>query len=134
MVKKIIDELNDFWPCYLSHHRHRANRAAHDIADIIVLGASVYGLASRNPLLVVIGVVAGYAVVFVSHFLIEKNTPATFGHPLLAGLSNWRMFALMLMGRLDGEFERHGLLQYGKAPWGIDALRVRVIHAMRNIV
>ena len=129
-----MDELNAFWPYYLSHHRHRANRAMHDMADLIVIGWFISGVAMGKPLLVITGVGLGYAIVFASHFLIEKNTPATLGHPVLAGISNWRMFALMVAGRLDGEFERHGLVQYGDAPWGLDALRSRLVRATRHVV
>lgn len=70
------DEVNAFWPYYLSHHRHRANRAMHDIADILVIGWFACGLReeSRPPLHAVVGVGLGYAIVFASHFLIEHNT------------------------------------------------------------
>lgn len=129
MWKTTIAELNAFWPLYLSHHRHRANRAMHDMADVLVIGGLIVGVATGRPLLVVAGVGLGYAVVFAGHFLVEKNVPATFGHPVLAGISNWRMFASMISGRLDEEFERYGLEQTGEASWGLDALRSRLVRA-----
>ena len=129
-----MDELNAFWPHYLSHHRHRANRAMHDIADVLVIAWFACGLATGRPLLVAVGAGLGYAIVFASHFLIEQNTPLTFEHPVLAGASNWRMFALMVGGRLDREFERHRLVQYGDAPWGPAAIRSRLLRATKRVV
>jgi hypothetical protein len=131
MLKRLISDADAFWPEYIAHHRHRANRAMHDFADLVVLTSLVTGTLTGHPWFLAIGTTLGYAIVFASHFGIEKNRPATLGHPVLAGLCNWRMFGLMLLGRLDAEYDRFGISQYGSAPWGLDALRRRLTLALR---
>ena len=124
--ERLWTKLNDFWPEYLSHHRHATNRAFHDLADLIVIGFTVVGIATGSIAILGAGIATGYAMVFSSHWLVEKNRPATLGHPILAGISNWRMFALMASGRLDAEFEKYGIQTMGSAPWGVDAVLRRI--------
>ncbi|MCO5559638.1 hypothetical protein L7F22_013239 [Adiantum nelumboides] len=42
----------------------------------------------------------------ISHLFIEGNTPASFGHPFWFFVCDWRMVALMLLGRMDAEVQR----------------------------
>ena len=40
------------------------------------------------------------------HFFFEKNKPATFTYPLWSLRGDFRMFRLMLLGRMGPEVER----------------------------
>jgi hypothetical protein len=44
-------------------------------------------------------------VAWFSHFVIEKNNPASFGHPLWSLRGDVRMLSMMWQGR-DAELER----------------------------
>lgn len=50
--------------------------------------------------------VLGYGMAWYSHFFVEGNRPATFGHPVWSFLCDYRMFALILTGRIDAELAR----------------------------
>ncbi|XP_020241096.1 uncharacterized protein LOC109819689 [Asparagus officinalis] len=50
----------------------------------------------------------GYGLAWYSHFFVERNAPATFGHPLWSLLCDFRMFGLMMTGRMEKEIKRLG--------------------------
>ncbi|MEM9860101.1 MAG: DUF962 domain-containing protein [Myxococcota bacterium] len=124
MLRKLRQELNDYWPTYLAHHTHRKNRALHDLGDLAVLAS----LLTFNPLIVPIGVALGYGFAFTGHYFVEGRRPATLEHPVLAGLSNWRMFALGCAGKIEAELERFGLESEGEARFGIEFWRANYLH------
>ena len=53
-----------------------------------------------------VGAVIGYACAWYSHFFIEGNKPATFGHPLYSFAADWVMISKMVRGTMDAEVER----------------------------
>lgn len=121
MLRSLRSSLDDYWPRYLAHHTHRKNRALHDLGDLAVIA----GCLSLNPLGLAVGVVTGYGFAFAGHYLIEGRKPATLEHPVLAGLSNWRMFAHGCAGTLEAELARFGLVSEGHASFGVEAWRER---------
>ena len=60
----------------------------------------------RQPWLVLAALVVPYALAWFSHFFVEHNRPATFGHPLWSWLADQKMVALMFAGRMDEEVRR----------------------------
>jgi hypothetical protein len=72
----------EFWPYYVSQHLHPATRAMHVIGTSLAILAIVTAVAFRAPILLIAVPVLGYGFAFASHFIWEKNKPASFGHPL----------------------------------------------------
>jgi hypothetical protein len=124
---KLRDELDSYWPAYLAHHSHRGNRALHDAGDAVVMLVAGAGVLTLNPFLIGTGLAMGYTLAFAGHYLVEGNSPATLRNPILAGISNWKMFALAVSGRLDAEFEKHGIEQRGSSRFGVEALRRKLL-------
>ena len=108
MAEKLTDYAS-FWPYYLAEHSLPANRVLHYAGTslgIVLLAAAVALVDWR---LAVAAAVSGYAFAWVGHFFIERNRPATFGYPWWSFVSDYRMLAFALSGRLGGELARHGI-------------------------
>jgi hypothetical protein len=96
----------EFWPFYLGEHSLPATRTLHFVGSCGVLAIVAAAAVTLNPLALVAAPLCGYGFAWVSHFFIEKNRPATFTYPLWSFLGDWKMWALMLTGKLGGELER----------------------------
>lgn len=60
----------------------------------------------RQPLWLLAAPLAGYGFAWFGHYVIEKNKPATFGHPLWSLISDYRMLWLWLTGSLGPQLSR----------------------------
>lgn len=96
----------EFWPFYVGEHLDARNRQLHFIGSSAALALILVAIVSGQPWWLLAAVVAGYALAWIGHFTIERNRPATFRYPLYSLLGDWKMFALMLTGRMDREVER----------------------------
>ena len=103
------DGYGAFWPVYLAAHSRPATRAWHFTGTSLGLACLAAGVALADWRLVVAAPVLGYLPAWTSHFLVEGNRPATFGHPIWSLASDFRMYGLWLAGRLGPELARHGL-------------------------
>lgn len=95
----------EFWPYYVREHSHPGCRVLHFIGStlaLVVLAAA----ALYNPWLLPLALVIGYGFAWVGHFVLEKNRPATFKYPLWSFIGDWKMWFLMLTGRMSAEVER----------------------------
>jgi hypothetical protein len=96
----------EFWPFYVREHSHPATRALHAVGTIAATTLLIFlAVTGRWPWLP-LAFVPGYAAAWVSHFFIEHNRPATFKHPLWSFIADYKMVALMLAGRMNGEVAR----------------------------
>lgn len=90
----------EFYPYYLTEHSNKWNRRLHLLGQMLAVVVLIAFAVTLNGWLLVLVPVAGYAVSWVGHFVVEGNRPATFRHPLYSLLGDWVMCKDMLTGRV----------------------------------
>ncbi|MFC3194556.1 Mpo1-like protein [Marinicella sediminis] len=95
-----FQSFREFYPYYLSEHRHRTSRRLHVIGSFLVLVVLVASIFSGRWVLLWSLPVIGYGFAWVGHFFFEKNKPATFKYPLYSLAGDWVMFWQVLTGKL----------------------------------
>ena len=101
-----IESFSDFWPYYVRAHSQSRTRILHATGS--VLSVILLGVAFAVSLWFLFAVpLVGYAFAWYSHFFVEHNTPATFGHPFYSLVADYRMLFLMMAGRMDAEVRRY---------------------------
>lgn len=104
-----IQSFADFWPYYLREHARPKTRALHYVGTTLVVGIALFALLSGRTGLFIAVPFAGYGFAWIAHFVVEKNRPATFTHPLWSLAADFKMWALWLTGRLGPELDRAGV-------------------------
>ena len=103
--RSLVEIINyrDFWKQYLREHTKRSTRAFHYLG-VAISGASVLalGVTSSPVWLAMIGV-GQFGLPWLSHKLLERNTPTTADYPLWTIASDARMLGLAVTGQLAGE-------------------------------
>jgi hypothetical protein len=99
----------EFWPFYLGEHSRPATRALHYAGTGLGVACLITTLASQIWWLLAVAFVAGYGPAWTAHAFIEHNRPATFLHPIWSLVSDFRMVALWLSGRLSAELRNAGV-------------------------
>ena len=105
-MQESIETFDDFWPHYVHAHRNPMNRALHYAGTTAVLGTVATAALTLNPAWLLLAPVVGYGPAWVGHFVVEKNKPATFQHPLWSLRGDFKMYFLALRGKFGGELER----------------------------
>ena len=90
----------EFYPFYLSEHRHPTSRRLHFAGSALVLAFLIGVALTRNAWWLAAIPVAGYGFAWVGHFFFEHNRPATFSHPLYSLMGDWVMFKDILTGKI----------------------------------
>jgi hypothetical protein len=89
----------EFYPRYLRDHSKRGTRIMHFIGTTLFLVLVGLAIFRGQPWLLLGGVVAAYGFAWVGHFFVEHNRPATFQHPWLSLLGDFRLYFDLLRGR-----------------------------------
>ena len=100
-----LTSYEEFWPYYVSEHSLPSTRVLHFVGTALVLACLALG-ALVSPWWLLAAPLAGYGFAWVGHFFFEHNRPATFTYPLWSLRGDFRMFRLILLGRMEPELER----------------------------
>lgn len=95
----------EFWPFYVREHSKPLTRWLHFIGTASLFPLAVFAIANNLYILFLLPV-AGYGFAWYAHYFVEKNRPATFKYPLWSLMADFKMFFLMLRGRMQKEIER----------------------------
>ena len=102
-----LKTFEEFWPFYVSQHSLASTRALH-FAGTTMVSAAVLAVAAGwlSPWWLFATLVLGYGPAWIGHFFFENNRPATFTYPGWSLRGDFRMWRLMLMGKMAPEVER----------------------------
>jgi len=101
-----MTSFEEFWPYYVREHSTAGCRALHFIGSALGIVCLSATFVTGNLWLILLGLILGYGFAWIGHFFIEHNQPATFQYPLWSFTADWKMWFLMLTGRMRVEVER----------------------------
>ena len=101
-----IKTFEQFWLFYVREHSTPGCRLLHFIGSSAGLVCLIATLITGNLWLILLGILIGYAFAWIGHFFIEHNKPATFKYPLWSFISDWKMWGMMITGRMGAEVKR----------------------------
>lgn len=89
----------EFYPFYLAQHRHPVSRRLHLAGTALAFLILAAALITRRWAAIPVALLAGYLPAWGGHLFFERNTPATFGHPLYSLRGDLTLLAEVLRGR-----------------------------------
>ena len=107
MSEHHFESFEEFWPHYVRAHANPTNRRLHFVGTSLAMACVAGAALLRRPLLLLAAPVVGYGFAWVGHFGFEKNTPASFGHPLYSFRADFVMWSKIANGTMDAEVERY---------------------------
>ncbi len=100
MAQERYPSFRAFFPFYLQEHSNPTNRRLHFVGTTLVNALIVAAVVADKPALLALTPVAGYGFAWIGHFIVEKNRPATFQYPLWSLWGDYKMYGIMLTGKL----------------------------------
>lgn len=105
-MQKPHQTFEEFWEFYVMEHSLPHTRQLHFMGTTAAMTLGITGLFAGRFAFVLLAVIVGYAVAWISHFAVQKNKPASWTHPAWSFLADLKLFFLMAAGRMDEEVER----------------------------
>lgn len=96
----------EFWDFYVSEHSLPLTRALHFIGTTLGIASAIFFVVRGQWYFFPIFFVIGYGFAWYAHFFVEKNRPASFRFPFWSFISDFKMIAFMLTGKMAAEVER----------------------------
>ncbi len=104
-----FDNLEEFFPFYLSQHRNNFNRLLHLIGTILANLIFVLSLITGNFKYITFIPFIGYGFAWAGHFGFEKNKPATFKYAKYSFFSDYKMVYEILTGNILILFKEYNI-------------------------
>jgi hypothetical protein len=101
-----ISNFREFWPYYVREHSKFGCRLLHFVGSSAGIICLITAVLTLNLLFIPLGLISGYGFAWMGHFFIERNRPATFQYPLWSLIADWKMWGLMIAGRMSAEARR----------------------------
>src|SRR3954451_12999185 len=98
-VASMFGSYREFFSYYAAMHSRPLTRRLHAVGSLSGLALALFGLLTGRRGLLAALPVLGYGVAWPSHWLVEKNNPASFGHPLWSLRGDAQMISTLLRGR-----------------------------------
>ncbi len=108
-TERKIESYQEFWPFYLGEHSRSLTRLFHVFGTGSGLLLLVIAIITQTWWLLAVAAVCGYAFAWLSHWVIERNQPATFTYPWWSFVSDFKMLLYFCTGRLEGELRRFNI-------------------------
>jgi hypothetical protein len=89
----------EFYPYYLQQHTNRISRRLHVSGTLLAIAVVAVAVASQRWVWLLAAPFAGYLPAWCGHVLFERNSPATFRHPLYSLRGDFVMLSEVLSGR-----------------------------------
>lgn len=90
---------DEFYQFYLSQHQNRTCRWLHFLGTLTLILLTLFSLITGSLRLLWLLPIIGYGFAWISHFVFEKNKPATFKAPFKSLLADFKLFIDMLSGK-----------------------------------
>jgi hypothetical protein len=99
-MEKEFKSFTEFYPYYLNQHSNPTCRLFHFIGTSIAISLFILAITQSHWVLILIGILQGYAFAWIGHFGFEKNRPATFKYPFYSFMGDFRMFWDIFTGKI----------------------------------
>lgn len=97
---------DEFWSFYVREHSNKNNRRLHFAGTSLGLGCVAASFLLKKRWMLLAAPVLGYGGAWIGHFFVEKNKPASFKYPGWSFLADFKMYGLIIQGKMDAEVER----------------------------
>ncbi len=105
-MSRPFNSYREFYLFYLGEHQNAQCRRFHAIGTTLVLVTLIALTITGAWKFWFLLPLFGYGFSWIGHFRHERNKPAAFKYPFYSLISDFRMYAQMCTGKLDGELKR----------------------------